>query len=79
MESRKREGTSGTIRRGHKKSRQKYSAVREQRAQTLLWVDAVEHGSVLQHVWENHEAHVAAPQVAAAEEIKIEHGWQKQR
>ena len=50
--------------------------VREQRAQTLLWVDAVEHGSVLQHVWENHEAHVAAPQVTAAEEIKIEHGWQ---
>jgi hypothetical protein len=48
--------------------------VREHRAQTLLWVDAVEHGSVLQHVWENHEAHVAAPQVTAAEEIKIEHG-----
>ena len=78
-----REGTFGTVRRAHKKSRQKHSnrkkATKKEHAQTLLWVDAVEHGSVLQHVWENHEAHVAAPQVTAAEEIKREHGWQKQR
>jgi hypothetical protein len=39
-------------------------------AQTLLGIDAVEHGSVLQHVGENHEAHVAAPQVTARKHKK---------
>jgi hypothetical protein len=37
---------------------------------TLLGVDAVEHGRVLQHVWQNHEANVAAPQVTAGHGVK---------
>ena len=38
---------------------------------TLLGVDAVEHGRVLQHVWQNHEANVAAPQVTAELGVKM--------
>lgn len=38
----------------------------------MLWVDAVEHGRVLEHVGQNHEAHVAAAQVAATKRHKNE-------
>lgn len=37
---------------------------------TLLRVNAVEHGRVLEHVGQNHEAHVAAAQVAATKRHK---------
>ena len=37
---------------------------------TLLRVNAVEHGRVLEHVGQNHEAHVAAAQVAATKRQK---------
>ena len=42
-------------------------AYAQQRERTLLGVDAVEHGCVLEHVRQNHEADVAAPQVAATQ------------
>lgn len=46
-------------------------AYAQQRERTLLGVDAVEHGRVLQHVWQNHEANVAAPQVTAELGVKM--------